>query len=237
MDDIVDLEMEKIDAILDKIENDPENIDVKRTELNLWKKIKQKCIEGRRTGVGITAEGDMLAALNKRYGTDEALNFSVKVHKTLALEAYRSSVEMAKERGAFPIYDAIREEKNPMINRIKEADPALYDDMTQYDTNPPERSPSIMAGSSESGTGSQGATSCASGSKNTRTSGTRRSAPAVSRNGAGETGKTDERFSRRTTETATGMAASPIGKRRFHHRGSWRRKSREAASTYTTASA
>ncbi len=132
MDDIVDLEMEKIDAILDKIENDPENIDVKRTELNLWKKIKQKCIEGRRTGVGITAEGDMLAALNKRYGTDEALNFSVKVHKTLALEAYRSSVEMAKERGAFPIYDAIREEKNPMINRIKEADPALYDDMTQY---------------------------------------------------------------------------------------------------------
>lgn len=132
MDDIVDLEMEKIDTIIEKIENDPESIEVKRTELTLWKKIKQKCIEGRRTGVGITAEGDMLAALNKRYGTDEALDFSVKIHKTLALEAYRSSVEMAKERGSFPIYDSIREERNPMINRIKEADPALYKDMTQF---------------------------------------------------------------------------------------------------------
>lgn len=132
MDDIVDLEMEKIDAIIEKIDKDPENIEVKRTELNLWKKIKQKCIEGRRTGVGITAEGDMLAALNKKYGTDEALDFSVKVHKTLALEAYRSSVTMAKDRGSFPIYDSIREEKNPMVNRIKESDPALYEEMTKY---------------------------------------------------------------------------------------------------------
>jgi len=132
MDDIVDLELEKINAIIEKIENDPENIEVKRTELNLWKKIKQKCMEGRRTGVGITAEGDMLAGLNHRYGTDEALNFSVKVHKTLALEAYRSSVEMARDRGSFPIYDSIREEKNPMINRLKEADPALYEDMVKY---------------------------------------------------------------------------------------------------------
>ena len=132
MDDIVDLEMEKIDAIIKKIEDDPENIEIKRTELNLWKKIKQKCIEGRRTGVGITAEGDMLAALGKRYGTDEALDFSVKVHKTLAIEAYRSSVEMARDRGSFPIYDSIREEKNPMIQRIKEADPALYEDMVKY---------------------------------------------------------------------------------------------------------
>lgn len=132
MDDIVDLEMEKIDAIIKKIEDDPEGLDVKRTELTLWKKIKEKCIEGRRTGVGITAEGDMLAALGKKYGTDEALDFSVKIHKTLALEAYRSSVEMAKDRGSFPIYDSIREEKNPMINRIKEADPALYADMVKY---------------------------------------------------------------------------------------------------------
>lgn len=132
MDDIVDLEMEKIDAIIKKIEDDPEGLDVKRTELTLWKKIKQKCIEGRRTGVGITAEGDMLAALGKKYGTDEALDFSVKVHKTLALEAYRSSVELAKDRGSFPIYDSIREEKNPMVNRIKEADPGLYEDMVKY---------------------------------------------------------------------------------------------------------
>ncbi|MFT5666603.1 MAG: ribonucleoside-diphosphate reductase alpha chain, partial [Vicingaceae bacterium] len=132
MDDIVDLEMEKIDAIIKKIEDDPEGLDVKATELTLWKKIKQKCIEGRRTGVGITAEGDMLAALGKKYGTDDALDFSVKVHKTLALEAYRSSVELAKDRGSFPIYDSIREEKNPMIARIKEADPALYEDMVKY---------------------------------------------------------------------------------------------------------
>ncbi len=132
MDDIVDLELEKVNAIIKKIEDDPENIEVKRTELTLWKKIKQKCMEGRRTGVGITAEGDMLAGLGHIYGTDEALNFSVKVHKTLALEAYRSSVAMAKDRGSFPIYDSIREEKNPMINRIKESDPGLYDDMVKY---------------------------------------------------------------------------------------------------------
>jgi len=132
MDDIVDLEMEKIDAIIKKIEDDPEGLDIKRTELTLWKKIKQKCIEGRRTGVGITAEGDMLAALGKRYGTDDALDFSVKVHKNLALSAYTSSVEMAKDRGSFPIYDSIREEKNPMINRIKESDPGLYEDMVKY---------------------------------------------------------------------------------------------------------
>ncbi|MDB4082980.1 adenosylcobalamin-dependent ribonucleoside-diphosphate reductase [Vicingaceae bacterium] len=132
MDDIVDLELEKIDAIIKKIEDDPEGLDVKRTELTLWEKIKQKCTEGRRTGVGITAEGDMLAALGKKYGTDEALDFSVKVHKTLALEAYRSSVELAKDRGSFPIYDSIREEKNPMVNRIKEVDPALYEDMVKY---------------------------------------------------------------------------------------------------------
>ena len=132
MDDIVDLEMEKIDAIIDKIEKDPEVLEVKQTELTLWSKIKAKCEEGRRTGVGITAEGDMLAALGLRYGTDEALNFSVKVHKNLALAAYRSSVDMARDRGSFPIYDSIREEKNPMINRIKDADPALYEDMVKY---------------------------------------------------------------------------------------------------------
>lgn len=132
MDDIVDLEMEKIDAIIDKIEKDPEVLDVKQTELTLWSKIKAKCEEGRRTGVGITAEGDMLAALGLRYGTDEALNFSVKVHKNLALAAYRSSVDMARDRGSFPIYDSIREEKNPMINRLKDADPALYADMVKY---------------------------------------------------------------------------------------------------------
>ena len=132
MDDIVDLEMEKIDAIIKKIEDDPEALEIKRTELTLWKKIKQKCMEGRRTGVGITAEGDLLAALGMRYGTDEALDFSVKVHKNLAIEAYRSSVEMAKDRGSFPIYDSMREEKNPMINRIKESDPALYEDMVKY---------------------------------------------------------------------------------------------------------
>lgn len=132
MDDIVDLEMEKIDAIVKKIEDDPEGLDVKQTELTLWRKIKQKCIEGRRTGVGITAEGDMLAGLGFKYGTDDALDFSVKVHKTLALEAYRSSVELAKDRGSFPIYDSIREEKNPMVARIKEADPALYEDMVKY---------------------------------------------------------------------------------------------------------
>jgi len=132
MDDIVDLEIEKVNRILDKIEADPESIEVKRTELNLWQKIKTKSIQGRRTGVGITAEGDMLAALGYKYGTKEATEFSTEVHKKFALAAYRSSVTMAQERGAFPIYDSIREEKNPMIQRIKAADEELYTDMVKY---------------------------------------------------------------------------------------------------------
>ncbi len=132
MDDIVDLEMEKVNAIIDKIESDPESFEVKRTELTLWKNIKTKAIQGRRTGVGITAEGDMLAALGYKYGTKEATIFSTDVHKKLALSAYRSSVDMAKDRGAFPIYDALREEKNPMINRIKDEDENLYHDMVKY---------------------------------------------------------------------------------------------------------
>ena len=132
MDDIVDLEMEKIDQIIEKIKADPENDEVKETEYHLWEKIKRKSGMGRRTGVGITAEGDMLAALGLRYGTEEATNFSVLVHKTLALNAYRSSVVMAKERGAFEIFDAQREAENPFILRLKEADPELYDDMKRY---------------------------------------------------------------------------------------------------------
>lgn len=132
MDDIIDLEMEKIDKILHKITTDPETEEVKETELNLWNKIRTKTLQGRRTGVGTTAEGDMLAALGLRYGTDEATDKSVEVHKTLALAAYGSSVNMAKERGAFEIYDAKREEKNPYINRIKEADPELYKQMVKY---------------------------------------------------------------------------------------------------------
>ena len=132
MDDIVDLEMEKIDLILNKIGNDPQNEEVKGTERHLWEKIKQKSGLGRRTGVGITAEGDMIAAMGLRYGTQEATDFAVSVHKTLALNAYRSSVTMAKERGAFKIYDSKREEKNPFVLRIKEADPQLYEDMTKY---------------------------------------------------------------------------------------------------------
>jgi ribonucleoside-diphosphate reductase, adenosylcobalamin-dependent len=127
MDDLIDLEMEKIDAIIKKIEHDPEEYDIKKTELDLWEKIKNKSLGGRRTGLGITAEGDMLAALGITYGSDEAIDFAVEVQKTLAIEAYRSSVNMAEERGAFPIYDSKREEHNPMINRIKEADPKLYD--------------------------------------------------------------------------------------------------------------
>ena len=132
MDDIVDMEMEKIDLIIEKVKSDPQTDDVKNTELNLWKKIKRKSGMGRRTGVGITAEGDMIAAMNLRYGTQEATDFSVLVHKTLALAAYRSSVEMAKERGAFQIYDVEREKNNPFVNRIKEADPQLYEDMVKY---------------------------------------------------------------------------------------------------------
>ena len=132
MDDIVDLEMEKIDLIMEKIQVDPENKEVKEAEYHLWEKIKRKSGMGRRTGVGITAEGDMLAALGLRYGTQEATDFSVSVHKTLALNAYRSSVMMAKERGAFEIYDAKREAGNPFVQRIKEADPELFADMQQY---------------------------------------------------------------------------------------------------------
>jgi ribonucleoside-diphosphate reductase alpha chain len=132
MDDIVDLEMEKIDLIIEKINKDPQNMEVKAAELHLWEKIKRKSGMGRRTGVGITAEGDMLAALGLRYGTQEATDFSVQVHKTLALNAYRSTVTMAQERGAFEIYDAKREEKNPFVQRIKDADPELYRDMVKY---------------------------------------------------------------------------------------------------------
>ena len=132
MDDIIDLEMEKIDKILEKIQSDPENDDIKNTEFQLWEKIKAKTSQGRRTGVGTTAEGDMLASLGLRYGTDEAIDFSEKVHKTVALAAYRSSVNMAKERGAFTVYDAKREENNPYILRLKEADEQLYNDMVKY---------------------------------------------------------------------------------------------------------
>ncbi len=132
MDDIVDLELEKIDQIMTKIGDDPQSNEVKGAEYHLWEKIKRKSGMGRRTGVGITAEGDMLAAMGLRYGTEEATNFSVEVHKTLALTAYRSSVEMAKERGAFEVFDAQREAANPFINRLKDADAALYDDMVKY---------------------------------------------------------------------------------------------------------
>lgn len=132
MDDIIDLEQEKIDAILNKVANDPQSDEVKYTERHLWEKIKHKTAQGRRTGVGITAEGDMLAALGLRYGTEEATEMAVKVQQTLALSAYASSVNMAKERGAFPVYDAKREENNPFVLRIKEHDAALYDNMVKY---------------------------------------------------------------------------------------------------------
>ena len=132
MDDIIDLEMEKIETIIAKIETDPETDEVKATELNLWKKIKDKTSQGRRTGVGTTAEGDMIAAMGLTYGTEEATKFSVEVHKTLALAAYRSSVMLASERGAFPVFDYKREVNNPFMNRLKEADPELYDLMVKY---------------------------------------------------------------------------------------------------------
>lgn len=132
MDDIIDLELEKIERIMHKIDEDPENDEVKRAERVLWEKIYKKSGQGRRTGVGITAEGDMLAALGLRYGTEEATEFSEKVHKTVALGAYRSSVEMAKERGAFEIYDNKREQNNPFIQRLAEADPELYEEMKKY---------------------------------------------------------------------------------------------------------
>ena len=129
MDDIVDLEIEKVDTILRKIDADPEDIEIKRTELNLWKNIKEKCLQGRRTGIGITAEGDMLAALGKRYASEEAIAFSTEIQKLLAYNAYRSSVTLAEERGKFPIYDARREEHNPFINRLRALDEDLYQKM------------------------------------------------------------------------------------------------------------
>ena len=132
MDDIIDLESEKIEKILEKIDSDPESMEVKSAERHLWEKIQKKTLLGRRTGVGITAEGDMIAALGLRYGTEEATRCAENVQKTLALAAYRSSVMMAKERGAFEIYDSKREEKNPFINRLREADPELYAEMLKY---------------------------------------------------------------------------------------------------------
>ena len=132
MDDIIDLELEKIDAILDKVHADPETDEVKGVEIRLWEKIKQKAKEGRRTGVGITAEGDMLAALGLRYGSDDAIDFAVDIQRTLAVEAYRASVYLAKDRGSFKIYETRREENNPFIRRLKEADADLYTDMVKY---------------------------------------------------------------------------------------------------------
>lgn len=132
MDDIIDLEMEKIDLILNKIDSDPETLEVKGPERHLWEKIKAKTLKGRRTGVGTTAEGDMIAAMGLRYGTPEATDFSESVHRRLALAAYTSSVEMAKERGAFEIFDAKREENNPFMLRLKEQSAELYDDMVRY---------------------------------------------------------------------------------------------------------
>ncbi len=132
MDDIIDLETEKIDAILAKVDADPEDEETKRIERNLWLKIREKTLQGRRTGIGITAEGDMLAALGKTYGSEEAINFSVEVHKLLAVEAYRSSVSLARERGAFPVFDFEREADGPMIQRLRENDPELVRDMEKY---------------------------------------------------------------------------------------------------------
>ena len=132
MDDIIDLEMEKIDKILEKIDSDPETDEVKSIERNLWNKIRTKTLKGRRTGVGTTAEGDMLAALGLRYGTPEATDFSEKVHQTLAVAAYGSSVELARQRGAFEVFDAEREKNNPFINRLKEVSPELYENMVKY---------------------------------------------------------------------------------------------------------
>jgi ribonucleoside-diphosphate reductase alpha chain len=132
MDDIIDLEIEKIDQILEKIARDPENEDVKRVETELWTKIKRQTLKGRRTGLGITAEGDMLAALNIRYGSEHGIAFSTEVHKQLALSAYRSSVTMARERGAFPVYSSMKEASNPFILRVKDADEKLYEDMVRF---------------------------------------------------------------------------------------------------------
>jgi len=131
MDDIIDLEVEKIDAILNKINSDPEEQEIKGIERQLWENIRKKSLQGRRTGIGITAEGDMIAALGVRYGTKEATDFSVEVHKMLAIEAYRSSVELAEERGAFPVFDFEKEKDSPFINRIKEAAPVVYEKMSR----------------------------------------------------------------------------------------------------------
>ena len=132
MDDIIDLEIEKIDAILEKVYSDPESDEIKRCEVELWKNIRKKALQGRRTGIGITAEGDMLAALGKRYASDEAIEFSTSVQKLLAFEAYKSSVNLAKERGAFEVFDAKREENNPFINRLRAMDESFYQDMVKY---------------------------------------------------------------------------------------------------------
>jgi len=132
MDDIIDLELEKIDEILEKVGKDPEDEEVKRIERKLWEGIRQKAMEGRRTGIGITGEGDMLAALGLRYGSDDATDFSVEVHKTLSIEVYRGSVNLAKERGAFTVYNTQREKNNPFINRLKAADSQMYDEMVKY---------------------------------------------------------------------------------------------------------
>ena len=132
MDDIIDLELEKIELIIDKIASDPEDKDVRRVELDLWHKIKEMALKGRRTGLGITAEGDMLAALGLRYGSNKALDFATKVHQTLAVEAYRESVNMARVRGPFTVFNAEKEKNNPMINRLKDADASLYEEMVKY---------------------------------------------------------------------------------------------------------
>lgn len=132
MDDIIDLEIEKIDLIIEKVKSDPESEEVKHTELRLWEKIREKCLMGRRTGVGTTAEGDMLAALGYRYGTEAAIDFSENAHKIIALNVYKSSVNLARERGAFPVYDSVLEKDNPFINRLKEADPEFADALEKY---------------------------------------------------------------------------------------------------------
>ena len=132
MDDIIDLELEKIELIIDKIASDPEDKDVRRVELDLWHKIREMALKGRRTGLGITAEGDMLAALGLRYGSNKALDFATKVHQTLAVEAYRESVNMARVRGPFTVFNAEKEKNNPMINRLKNADASLYEEMVKY---------------------------------------------------------------------------------------------------------
>ena len=132
MDDIIDLELEKIDLIIGKIASDPEDMDVRRVELDLWHKIKDMALKGRRTGLGITAEGDMLAALGLRYGSNKALDFATKVHQTLAIEAYRESVNMARVRGPFTVFNAEKEKNNPMINRLKAADASLYEEMLKH---------------------------------------------------------------------------------------------------------